>query len=204
MIPARACARRCMAGWAAGEGRTCRFLSMGAALPLIFRHSVRFQMLIRFAICRVNKRLRQRRGKVGVGRCAALAMAEAVLTRTPSSPSSMSVAIMHVSSGSSQKTGAAVTAVVVVRTRRRAAGFLRPQLQIISAGSDCRRAGAPSQRKDQHVGAAVAPHYRSARIAVSLRLRSLAATFHLIYGQPRFCILCLRGLQKHPQTSLST
>jgi hypothetical protein len=111
-----------------------------------------------------------------VGRRAALAMAEAALTRTPSSPSSMSVAIMHLSSGSSQKTGAAVTAVVVVRTRRRAAGFLRPQLQIISVGPDCRRAGAFSQSKDQHVGPGSSG-------TVSLRLRSLAATYpncHLI------------------------
>ena len=33
------------------ERRTAKFLSIGAALPLILRHSVRFQMLIRFATC---------------------------------------------------------------------------------------------------------------------------------------------------------
>lgn len=33
------------------ERRTAKFLSIGAALPLILRHSVRFQMLMRFATC---------------------------------------------------------------------------------------------------------------------------------------------------------
>ena len=31
--------------------RTAKFLSIGAALPLILRHSVRFHMLMRFTTC---------------------------------------------------------------------------------------------------------------------------------------------------------